>query len=154
MPCPGVSALLHPVVLLTRQGVMPDGNPAVRQTTEEEAAEPTHFPPQDRIQDLAISFPPDPGPVPGRSRRAFTAPGGFFLESVPFRAGPSTAVPAPQPTFAMATAVSDMRLETRHSLSYQVSTRTKLPSMTLVSLSAKIDEWLSWLKTLETRSSS
>ena len=37
-----------------------------------------------------------------------------------------------QISFAMATAVSAMRLEKPHSLSYQDSTRTKLPSITLV----------------------
>ena len=38
----------------------------------------------------------------------------------------------PQISFAIATAVSAMRFEKPHSLSYQESTRTKLPSMTLV----------------------
>ncbi|NKJ96792.1 hypothetical protein GFM14_35690 [Rhizobium leguminosarum bv. viciae] len=37
-----------------------------------------------------------------------------------------------QMSLAKATAVSDMRLEKPHSLSYQDRTRTKLPSMTLV----------------------
>ncbi len=37
-----------------------------------------------------------------------------------------------QMVFANATAVSDMRLEKPHSLSYQERTRTNLPSMTLV----------------------
>ncbi len=37
-----------------------------------------------------------------------------------------------QMSFAIATAVSDMRLEKPHSLSYQVRMRTKLPSRTLV----------------------
>ena len=55
---------------------------------------------------------------------------------------------------AKATAVSDMRLEKPHSLSYQESTRTKLPSMTLVWSVAKIEEWLSWLKSRETSGSS
>ena len=40
--------------------------------------------------------------------------------------------PKPQTSFAIATAVSAMRFEKPHSLSYQDSTRTKLPSMTLV----------------------
>lgn len=60
----------------------------------------------------------------------------------------------PQIVFANATAVSDMRLEKPHSLSYQESTRTKLPSMTLVWSIAKIEEWLSWLKSRETSGSS
>ncbi|MNU07320.1 hypothetical protein D3C72_2528520 [compost metagenome] len=55
--------------------------------------------------------------------------------------------------FAMAMAVSLMRLEKPHSLSYQVMMRTKLPSMTLVSFSAKIELCGSWLKSVETRSS-
>ena len=40
--------------------------------------------------------------------------------------------PNPQISFAIATAVSAMRFEKPHSLSYQESTRTKLPSITLV----------------------
>ena len=40
--------------------------------------------------------------------------------------------PNPQISFAIATAVSAMRFEKPHSLSYQDSTRTKLPSITLV----------------------
>ncbi|MOA49447.1 hypothetical protein D3C78_1723290 [compost metagenome] len=56
--------------------------------------------------------------------------------------------------FANATAVSDMRLEKPHSLSYQDRTRTNLPSMTLVWSIAKIEEWLSWLKSRETSGSS
>jgi predicted GIY-YIG superfamily endonuclease len=59
-----------------------------------------------------------------------------------------------QMVLAKATAVSDMRLEKPHSLSYQDSTRTKLPSRTLVWSKAKIDEWLSWLKSRETKGSS
>ncbi len=41
-----------------------------------------------------------------------------------------------------------------HSLSYQDRTRTKLPSRTLVWSLAKIEEWLSWLKSRETSGSS
>ena len=59
-----------------------------------------------------------------------------------------------QISFASATAVSDMRLEKPHSLSYQVRMRTKLPSRTFVWSSAKIEEWLSWLKSRETSGSS
>ena len=43
-------------------------------------------------------------------------------------------------SLAKATAVSAMRLEKPHSLSYQVRMRTKLPSMTFAWLIAKIDE--------------
>ena len=56
----------------------------------------------------------------------------------------------PQISFAIATAVSAMRFEKPHSLSYQESTRTKLPSMTLVWSRWKIEERSSWLKSLET----
>ena len=56
----------------------------------------------------------------------------------------------PQISFAIATAVSAMRLEKPHSLSYQDSTRTKLPSMTLVWSRWKIEERSSPLKSLET----
>ncbi len=60
----------------------------------------------------------------------------------------------PQISFAIATAVSAMRFEKPHSLSYQESTRTKLPSMTLVWSRWKIEERSSWLKSLETLGSS
>src|ERR1700734_3766666 len=56
----------------------------------------------------------------------------------------------PQVSFAIATAVSAIRLEKPHSLSYQDSTRTKLPSITLVWSRAKIEDRSSWLKSLET----
>ncbi len=55
-----------------------------------------------------------------------------------------------QISFAIATAVSAMRLEKPHSLSYQESTRTKLPSMTLVWSRWKTEERSSPLKSLET----
>lgn len=49
-----------------------------------------------------------------------------------------------------ATAVSPMRFEKPHSLSYQDRTETKLPSMTLVWSSATIEECGSWLKSIDT----
>ena len=57
---------------------------------------------------------------------------------------------AVQISFASATAVSDMRFEKPHSLSYQDRMRTKVPSMTLVWSRWKIDERGSWLKSIET----
>ena len=48
-----------------------------------------------------------------------------------------------QSSFDIATAVSAMRLEKPHSLSYQESTRTNLPSITLVWSRWKTDERLS-----------
>ena len=62
--------------------------------------------------------------------------------------------PNPQISFAIATAVSAMRFEKPHSLSYQESTRTKLPSITLVWSRWKIEERSSPLKSLETLGSS
>ena len=53
-----------------------------------------------------------------------------------------------------ATAVSAMRFENPHSLSYQDITRQKVPSMTLVWSMWKIEECLSWLKSEETSLSS
>src|SRR6185503_863444 len=53
----------------------------------------------------------------------------------------------------MATAVSAMRLEKPHSLSYQATTRTKLPPSTLVWSIAKVAEWGSWLRSEETSGS-
>ena len=50
----------------------------------------------------------------------------------------------------IATAVSDMRLEKPHSLSYQDITRTSVPSITLVWSMWKIEECGSWLKSIET----
>ena len=43
-----------------------------------------------------------------------------------------------------------MRLEKPHSLSYQLMTRTSVPSMTLVWSMWKVDECGSWLKSIET----
>src|ERR1700733_13117647 len=55
-----------------------------------------------------------------------------------------------QPSLPIATAVSAMRLEKPHSLSYHDSTRTRVPSITLVWSMWKIEECGSWLKSLET----
>src|SRR5215475_9649101 len=43
-----------------------------------------------------------------------------------------------------------MRQEKPHSLSYQLRTRTRVPSRTLVWSMWKVDEWLSWLKSIDT----
>ena len=43
-----------------------------------------------------------------------------------------------------------MRLEKPHSLSYQLMTRTSVPSMTLVWSMWKVDECGSWLKSIDT----
>ena len=61
----------------------------------------------------------------------------------------STALEA-QISLAIATAVSAMRFEKPHSLSYQDRTRTKVPSITLVWSRWKIDERSSWLKSIDT----
>jgi hypothetical protein len=50
----------------------------------------------------------------------------------------------------IATAVSIIRLEKPHSLSYHDITRTSVPSITLVWSMANTDECASWLKSLET----
>src|SRR5262249_31492561 len=55
-----------------------------------------------------------------------------------------------QMSLPIATAVSAMRLEKPHSLSYQDITRTSVPSMTLVWSMWKLDEGASWLKSIET----
>ena len=55
-----------------------------------------------------------------------------------------------QMSFAMATAVSAMRFEKPHSLSYHAMTRTSVPSMTLVWSRWNTDECGSWLKSSET----
>src|SRR6516164_8033013 len=58
--------------------------------------------------------------------------------------------PAGQISFPIATAVSTIRLEKPHSLSYHDITRTSVPSITLVWSMANTDECASWLKSLET----
>src|SRR5664279_3295097 len=55
-----------------------------------------------------------------------------------------------QISLPIATAVSAMRLEKPHSLSYHDITRTSVPSITLVWSMWKIDECGSWLKSMET----
>src|SRR5260370_92994 len=55
-----------------------------------------------------------------------------------------------QISLPIATAVSTMRLEKPHSLSYHDITRTSVPSITLVWSMANTDECASWLKSLET----
>ncbi|MCY1372282.1 hypothetical protein D9M69_594790 [compost metagenome] len=54
-----------------------------------------------------------------------------------------------QRALASATAVSSMRLEKPHSLSYQAETLTSVP-LTLVSVASKVDEAGLWLKSTET----
>ena len=58
--------------------------------------------------------------------------------------------PSGQIVLASAMAVSAMRFEKPHSLSYQDRMRTNVPSMTLVWSMWKIDERASWLKSIET----
>jgi len=54
----------------------------------------------------------------------------------------------------MSAAVSHIRLEKPHSLSYQEATRTSLPSSTLMPLRSTVElAWL-WLKSIETSGSS
>ena len=60
------------------------------------------------------------------------------------------ALGARQISLPMATAVSLMRFEKPHSLSYQVRMRTMVPSITLVWSMWNTEEWLSWLKSEET----
>ena len=61
-----------------------------------------------------------------------------------------SAIALVQASLPIATAVSTMRLEKPHSLSYHDITRTSVPSITLVWSMWKIDECGSWLKSLET----
>src|SRR5215470_13798976 len=57
---------------------------------------------------------------------------------------------SPYSTFPIATAVSAMRLEKPHSLSYHDITRTRLPFITLFWSMCRVDECGSWLKSIET----
>src|SRR5208282_5271412 len=59
-----------------------------------------------------------------------------------------------QASLPIATAVSIMRLEKPHSLSYHDMTRTSVPSITLVWSMWKTAECGSWLKSLDTLGSS
>ena len=78
---------------------------------------------------------------PPRRKRNGRAPG----------LGPGQGV---QISLPMATAVSPMRFEKPHSLSYQVRMRTMVPSMTLVWSMWNTDERGSWLKSEDTSGSS
>ena len=58
-----------------------------------------------------------------------------------------------QSNFPIATAVSAMRLEKPHSLSYQPITRTISPSTTAVCVASKVQDAGAWLKSALTRGS-
>lgn len=58
-----------------------------------------------------------------------------------------------QSTLCMAVAVSHMRLAKPHSLSYQLSTRTNVPSITCVCVASKFEDAGLWLKSTDTNSS-
>ena len=74
-----------------------------------------------------------------------------ILESAPVAARTSgMTIRLIQSSFPIATAVSAMRLEKPHSLSYQDITRTSVPFCTLVWSMWKVDECGSWLKSIET----
>ena len=87
-----------------------------------------------------LSHPGGP-PIPGPGGGTPTGPSGGSTppEGRPRRRAPAGAA-RDQISFAMATAVSLMRFEKPHSLSYQDMTRTSVPSMTLVWSMWKIDE--------------
>src|ERR1700739_842082 len=55
--------------------------------------------------------------------------------------------------FASATAVSSMRVEKPHSLSYQLDTFTRRPA-TFVSVASNVDEAGLWLKSIDTSGAS
>jgi len=59
-----------------------------------------------------------------------------------------------QPSAAIAAAVSTMRFEKPHSLSYQLSTRTSLPSITAVSRLSTVELALVCMRSIETNGSS
>jgi hypothetical protein len=59
-----------------------------------------------------------------------------------------------QARVAIHNAVSIMRLEKPHSLSYQLTTRTMPPSVTVVCAAATVEECGSWLKSTETSGAS
>ena len=59
-----------------------------------------------------------------------------------------------QPSLAIAAAVSTIRFEKPHSLSYQLTTRTSLPSSTAVSRLSTVELAGLWLRSIETSGSS
>ena len=61
---------------------------------------------------------------------------------------------SPQPSFPIAAAVSTMRFEKPHSLSYQLTTRTSLPSSTAVSRLSMVELALVCMRSIETSGSS
>src|SRR4029079_16253422 len=58
-----------------------------------------------------------------------------------------------QPSLAIAAAVSTIRFENPHSLSYQLTTRTSLPSRTAVSRLSTVELALECMRSTETRAS-
>src|SRR5258707_9885594 len=90
-----------------------------------------------------------------RSAKRCAAEPGSMLVLVPAqRSSVKNAAPRPghetQSNFPIATAVSAMRLEKPHSLSYHAITRTSVPFCTLVWSMWKVAECGSWLKSIET----
>src|ERR1700754_4221786 len=88
----------------------------------------------------------EPGPTYGWSRWQWVP----ALRSSTTRCIASGTRDVSYSSFPIATAVSAMRLEKPHSLSYQDITRTSVPFCTLVWSSWKVDECGSWLKSIET----
>ena len=89
------------------------------------------------------------------SQRPLPVPSGFALVVTP-RSGDcevAAQLSGSYNSLPMATAVSSMRLEKPHSLSYQDITRTSLPSTTCVCVESKLDENGEWLKSIDTSSS-
>ena len=90
-------------------------------------------------------------PLPSMARSVAKRPRGACLTGTDTIATASSVIAGwDQISLPIATAVSTMRLEKPHSLSYHDITRTSVPSITLVWSMAKIDECGSWLKSLET----
>ena len=90
-----------------------------------------------------------------RSRTVLTSPAlvADIHVAITSRIARSSPVIVRSAQLPIATAVSAMRLEKPHSLSYQATTRTKVPSITLVWSTAKVAECGSWLRSEETSGS-
>lgn len=88
------------------------------------------------LQPVQSSSPPLAPPASGRGISTYSTTREQRVAETPAFAGVTLSRQSP----AITVAVSTMRLEKPHSLSYQLTTRTSLPSITAVSRLSTVDE--------------